>query len=134
VEITLSVHLPVDAHSVPFARAVCRQAFEHLQVERAVVEQITLALSEVCANVVRHAGQQDYEVVVEIDEHRCRISVLDSGTGFDPAAVSAAPGSLLDGGHGLAIVRALVDTLDVRRDPDGRHRVAFEKSLAPARV
>ena len=135
MEIRFSVHLPVDAHSVPFVRALCRQAFEHLQVERAVVEQIALALSEACANVVRHAGvQAEYEVQVAIDAERCEISVLDAGAGFDPGALPRRAGPVLDGGHGLALVRALVDTLDFRRDPDGRHRVTFARSLAAAAV
>ena len=132
MEITLSVCLPVDVRSVPFARALCRDAFSHLAVEQSVVEQITLAVSETCANVVRHAGRHEYEVRVEIDDRRCRITVLDHGEGFEPSALQ--PGSLLDGGLGLALVRALVDSLEFGRDDDGRHRVTFEKSLTPVRA
>ena len=132
MEITLSVLLPVDVQSVPFARALCRDAFAHLAVEPSVVEQVTLAISETCSNVVRHAGVHEYEVRVQIDDRRCRISVLDQGEGFEPSAVRS--GSLLDGGHGLTLVRALVDSLEFGRDDDGRHRVTFEKTLAAARV
>jgi anti-sigma regulatory factor (Ser/Thr protein kinase) len=132
VEVTLSVLLPVDAQSVPFARALCRDAFSHLAVEPSVVEQITLAISETCTNVVRHAGRSEYEVRVQIDGRRCRISVLDHGEGFEPDSLR--PGSLLDGGLGLSLVRALVDSLEFGREDDGRNRVTFEKSLDPVRV
>jgi serine/threonine-protein kinase RsbW len=131
VEIAFSVRLPVDANSVPFIRAVCRQALEHLRVAPAVVDEIALALTEACANVVQHAGpHQDYEVHVEIDDRRCRICVADSGGGFDPDRVPRdVAGSVLEGGRGLVLMRALVDRLDFRLDPDGRHRVTFEKAL-----
>jgi serine/threonine-protein kinase RsbW len=129
VEIGFSVRLPVDASSVPFVRGLCRQALEHLEVDRGVVEEITLALSEACANVVRHAGSgRDYQVEVDIDDRRCRISVHDTGAGFDPATV-ASDGPLLEGGGGLALMRALVDTLQFQHDADGGHRVTFEKAL-----
>jgi serine/threonine-protein kinase RsbW len=133
VEIAFSVRLPVDAHSVPFIRALCREALEHLRVDAAVVEEIALALTEACANVVQHAGpQQGYEVQVEIDDERCRICVADTGGGFDPSTVRTPPSdSLLEGGRGLLLMRALVDSLDFQLDEDGRHRVTLEKVLGP---
>jgi serine/threonine-protein kinase RsbW len=133
VQIAFTVRLPVDAHSVPFIRAVCRKALEHLQVDRAVVDEIALALTEACANVVQHAGpHQAYEVRAEIDDERCRICVADDGGGFDPEAVDGTPdGSLLEGGRGLLLMRSLVDRLNFALDPDGRHRVTFEKALGP---
>jgi serine/threonine-protein kinase RsbW len=133
VEIAFSVRLPVDAHSVPFVRALCRQALEHLRVDGTVVEEVALALTEACANVVQHAGPlQDYEVQVEIDDERCRICVADTGGGFDPTSVpDESPASLLEGGRGLLLMRALVDRLDFQLDEDGRHRVVLEKLLGP---
>jgi serine/threonine-protein kinase RsbW len=130
VEIAFSVRLPVDVSSVPFVRGLCRQALEHLAVDREVVEEISLALTEACANAVQHAGAgEDYQVEVDIDDRRCRISVHDTGRGFDPEAVAAAEGSVLEGGRGLALMRALVDTLQFRHEPGGGHRVTFEKAL-----
>ena len=138
MQIGLTVLLPVDADSVPFIRGLCRQALEHLRIDRDVVDEITLALNEACANVVQHAGpHDDYEVRVDIDDDRCRIQVTDQGEGFDPdALVEAGPGDVLDGGQGLRLMRALVDTLRFEQDPDGRHRVTFVKRLSarePAR-
>jgi serine/threonine-protein kinase RsbW len=134
MQIGFTVRLPVDAGSVPFVRGLCRTALEHLRIEREVVDEVTLVLSEACANVVQHAGGvQDYEVRVDIEGDRCRISVFDEGGGFDPDAVAARPaGSLLDGGRGLMLMRALADTLHFERDPEGRHCVTFAKRLQVA--
>lgn len=131
MNISFSVRLPVDAHSVPLARGMLRQALEHLGVVESGIEEIVLALTEACANVVQHAGEHDeYQVDVAIDDHVCRISVLDDGAGFDvDAVVSTQPGSPLEGGRGLLLMRALVDRLSFRGAEDGRHRVILEKEL-----
>lgn len=131
MQIGFTVRLPVDAHSVPFIRGLCRQALEHLRIDGDIVDEVTLALSEACANVVRHAGTDgDYEVHVDIDDDTCQISVADGGMGFDPSILEDEPvGTLLDGGRGLMLMDALVDKLSFERDPEGRHRVSFTKRL-----
>jgi serine/threonine-protein kinase RsbW len=69
VDMAFTVHLPVDTDSVPFIRGVCRQALEHLDVERGVIDEIALALTEACADVVQHAEEHGlYEVAVAIDD------------------------------------------------------------------
>jgi serine/threonine-protein kinase RsbW len=132
VNIAFSVRLPVDAQSVPLVRGLLRQALEHFGVAAAGIDDILLALTEACANVVQHAGDQDeYQVDVAIDDTVCRISVLDDGDGFDPEAVEdEQPRSPLEGGRGLLLMRALVDRLAFRETADGRHGVFLEKQLA----
>jgi serine/threonine-protein kinase RsbW len=132
VNIAFSVRLPVDAQSVPLARGLLRQALEHLGVAESGIQETVLALTEACANVVQHAGEHDeYQVDVDIDDRMCRISVLDHGGGFDVDSVpTTPPGSPLDGGRGLLLMRALVDRLQFKADEEGRHRVILEKGLA----
>jgi anti-sigma regulatory factor (Ser/Thr protein kinase) len=130
MKIEFTVRLPVDSHSVPFARGLCRKALEHLQVGKDTVDEIVLALTEACANVVQHGGQRsDYEVAVRIDDDTCRISVWDEGGGFEVPDLSRPVDPHTDGGAGLVLMQALVDELAFERDPDGRHRVTLEKRL-----
>jgi serine/threonine-protein kinase RsbW len=131
VKIDFTVTLPVDAQSVPLVRGLVRQALEHLGVVATGIEEVVLALTEACANVVHHAGEhEEYQVDVSIDDHVCRISVLDHGPGFDVDTVmAAAPPSPLEGGRGLVLMRALVDELQFLESEDGRHGVYLEKSL-----
>jgi len=132
MNIEFTVRLPVDGHSVPFVRGLCREALDHLGVEATVIDAITLALTEACANVVQHSGQDedsDYEVHVDIDDLRCRISVADTGAGFDHAGTPSRPGDPELRGHGVPLMQALVDTLQFQRDAEGHHRVTLEKRL-----
>jgi anti-sigma regulatory factor (Ser/Thr protein kinase) len=130
MKIEFTVRLPVDSHSVPFVRGLCRKALDHLQVGKDTVEEIVLALTEACANVVEHSGDgNDYDVAVRIDDETCRISVWDEGAGFEVPDLSQPVDPTTDGGAGLVLMRALVDELAFERDPDGRHRVTLEKRL-----
>jgi anti-sigma regulatory factor (Ser/Thr protein kinase) len=131
VNVDFSVRLPTDAESVPLVRGLLRQALQYLGVVPHRIEEIVLALTEACANVVQHAGEhEEYQVEVAIDDRICRISVLDDGDGFDvDEATRRAPDSPLDGGRGLVLMRALVDRLAFVQDENGRHRVVLEKEL-----
>ncbi|SEP20498.1 ATP-binding protein [Trujillonella endophytica] len=133
MDIAFTVTLPVDTDSVPFVRGLTRQALDHLEIDGPVVDEIALALTEACANVVQHSGgHAHYEVGVAIDDRRCRITVWDDGKGLDPrAAPNTATGlDRAEGGTGLLLMQALVDRLDFRHDPDGRHRVTLEKLIS----
>jgi serine/threonine-protein kinase RsbW len=129
MDISFTVRLPVDSTSVPFVRGLCRQALEHLHVDPTVVGEVTLALTEACADVVRHAGDHTaYEVQVTIADDQCRITVFDDGSGFDPASLPSQR-SPMEGGGGLMLMETLVDRLSFRHESDGRHRVTLEKRL-----
>jgi len=129
VNVHFSVRLPTDAQSVPLVRGLLRQALQYLGVAETGIQEIVLALTEACANVVQHAGEhEEYQVDIAIDDEVCRISVVDDGDGFDPATAPE-PTSPLEAGRGLLLMRALVDRLDFVQDADGRHRVTLEKAL-----
>ena len=130
MNLRFDVRLPTDAKSVPLVRGLMRQALSSLGVADTGIEEIALALTEACSNVIQHAGEhEEYQVDVVIDDFVCRISVIDQGTGFDQTATAPSPRSLLDGGRGLVLMRALVDRLAFVQDSDGRHRVTLEKDL-----
>ena len=125
--------MPTDKDSVPLVRGLLRQALDHLDVPEAVIDEVVLALTEACANVVDHAHDQEaYQVDVSIDDEVCRISVLDDGEGFDPDEFAGAADHPTEAerGRGLLLMRALVDRLQFVQDDDGRHRVTFEKRLS----
>jgi serine/threonine-protein kinase RsbW len=131
VNVHFSVRLPTDAQSVPLVRGLLRQALQYLGVTEEGIQEIVLALTEACANVVQHAADaEEYQVDVDIDDEVCRISVVDDGGGFDPAMTAMAQDDPPpDAGRGLLLMKALVDRLDFVQDEDGRHRVTLEKRL-----
>ena len=82
---------------------------------------VEIAITEACANAVIHADPaDDYEVRIRSGGGWCLVEVVDSGGGFDAAAVPAQPAQTATCGRGLMLIRGLVDQLDVRsRRPTG---------------
>ena len=105
-----------------------------VDIDPEALADLKLAITEACANAVRHAyAGQEGQVILElaVADGRLSIVVEDEGTGFEPRAVDDwVPEGLDEDGMGLAIIRAVVDELDVGRGRDGRGtRLRLEKSL-----
>jgi serine/threonine-protein kinase RsbW len=112
VRVTYTLTLPAEVASVPTARSICRANLSLMRVGQQSIDDVTLALTEACANVVKHAGGRRYQVRMSIEDDRCVIEVIDNGAGFDPDAVPEPdPVDLLSDGHGLLLMSSLVDQL-----------------------
>ncbi|AXG78821.1 ATP-binding protein [Streptomyces paludis] len=85
-----SLHLRREAASVPLARRLLLGTMETAGVDPEVSFDLSVALSEACANAVEHGGGGEgpgeapgaYRVTAYLDGELCRIEVADSGPGF----------------------------------------------------
>ena len=115
MQLRLRLSLPSEARSVPLVRRVLRHALVVLGVAGDCVDDIELAVTEACTNVLDHVPDEaEYEVVAGIEGDRCVLEVIDEGGGFAaPAALGQ--GAVVDpaaeSGRGLQLMRALVDHL-----------------------
>ena len=101
-------------------------------VAESAAGRILLALDEVAANIVNHAGLpagEAFELVLERDDDGFVALFIDSGHPFDPTA-HAAPAPAADlthtpiGGFGLGLVRQLASCMEYRR-ADGRNQTSL---------
>ncbi|MFI0258888.1 ATP-binding protein [Streptomyces sp. NPDC017056] len=148
-----SLHLRREAASVPLARRLLLGTMETAGVDPDVSHDLSVALSEACANAVEHGGDaatEDYRVTAFINGDTCRIEVTDSGPGFrerarrpkrpgrsathDPAApppsTTAPAPAHAEHGRGLFLIEALTDHVRYR-NRSGRCGavVSFDKIL-----
>ncbi|MER6305587.1 ATP-binding protein [Streptomyces sp. NPDC001739] len=145
-----SLHLRREAASVPLARRLLLGTMETAGVDPDICYDLSVALSEACANAVEHGGDgapEDYRVTVFIDGDTCRIEVTDSGPGFRgaPAAPPHSPADRplpapvpapaqapahAEAGRGLFLIEALTDHVRYR-NRTGRPGavVSFDKIL-----
>ncbi|ARF56477.1 ATP-binding protein [Streptomyces gilvosporeus] len=136
-----SLQLRREAASVPLARRLLLGTMETAGVDPDICYDLSVALSEACANAVEHGGDaatDDYRVTAFIDGDTCRIEVTDSGPGFrrpqPPAPVPAlaptqAPADAEDG-RGLFLIEALTDHVRYRNRTGRRGAVvSFDKIL-----
>ena len=110
MQIVYTLQLPPDVESVPVVRGLLRASMLQLGVLEPCVDDVALAVTEACANVINHAGGGEYSVEVEIDAEDCHIRVIDTGGGFDANSASAAS-DFAESGRGVNLMRALVDEM-----------------------
>lgn len=116
--------------------ALCRLALGAVCRGEGYGEEATadlkLAITEACANAVRHAygpgDLGDVELVVAIHPDHLVCEVTDHGRGFDPDAPRTPNGDGgddgdIEGGLGLSIIRSVTDDLAIEpADPGVRLR------------
>lgn len=120
---SLQLSLPRDARFVGLLRNVAACVFADIGAPEAASDDIKLALTEACANAVRHAvGSDGYSVGLTIDADGCEIEVVDLGPGFDvpPADLDGVePDSETEAGRGVLLMQALMDDLQFSRQDSG---------------
>jgi serine/threonine-protein kinase RsbW len=140
VKVNVALSLPRDVASVPVTRQVLDSCLERLGVMPETRADIALALSEACANVIRHAGPgEEYEVIATTRDGRCVIEVVDNGrygakvlTGDKAAAIpehSGPESGTPEHGRGLKIIDAVTDELSLTGSGPAGTTVRFEKVL-----
>ncbi|MET8247546.1 ATP-binding protein [Streptomyces sp. NPDC005202] len=132
-----SLHLRREAASVPLARRLFLGTMETAGVDPDISYDLSVALSEACANAVEHGGDDDsseaYRVTAYLDGEKCRIEVADSGPGFPSGGrrtpVRAAHAEA-EHGRGLCLIQELADHVHIGNKP-GRSGavVSFDKIL-----
>ncbi|MFF9363132.1 ATP-binding protein [Streptomyces griseoluteus] len=133
-----SLHLRRDAASVPLARRLLIGTMETAGVDPDVSYDISVALTEACANAVEHGGNahgehtEAYRVTAYLDGEKCRIEVADSGPGVASAPALGIRMARVDAedGRGLCLIRELADHVHIGARP-GRTGtvVSFDKIL-----
>jgi serine/threonine-protein kinase RsbW len=127
---SVRLNLPRETGSVPAVRRLLRCALAMLHVDGSYGADLEIALTEACANVVRHArGAEKFEVRLDVGDDRCSIDVLDDGAGFDVSAVDE-PGATSERGRGLHLIKALGENVRMHSSPRSGSLIHFEKSFA----
>lgn len=121
--------LPARAENVAVVRHVMGAFADAFDIPADTMEDVRLAVTEACTNVVRHAYDDDEG---QIDVHvrpladRLEVTVADTGRGIAASTDRAGPG------FGLPMIATLADTLEIDRTVHAGSRVAM--SFNHARV
>lgn len=104
---------------------------EALELPDRVVEDLRLAVTEACTNVVRHAydghdGLMDVRILPYPDH--LEVAVSDEGRGIGHSSDRAGPG------FGLPMMATLADTLEIDRTVESGSRVAMSFNRLPVPV
>ncbi len=129
---TVRLTIPAKAEYITLVRLALSGLSQTRPLSDETLADLKLALTEACSNSIRHAYEEGragaVEIRYELVGDRLAIEVCDDGNGFDPEAMNAGDGELDEGGLGIAIIRAVVDELDIESDGKGS-RLRFTKYL-----
>jgi len=86
------------------------------------IDEVAAAVVEACINALEHSHSAEdvsvtFEVLGDQDPEKLRITVRDNGVGFSPEDVERP--AKWPRGHGLKIIRGLMDEVDIRSGPGG---------------
>jgi serine/threonine-protein kinase RsbW len=102
-------------------------------LDEETLADLKLAVTEACANAVRHAypdGQGHVHVRMELEPGRLVIRVADRGRGLQGDDVEAWDASgLREEGMGLSIIQAIVDELEIESSPGAGTALRLVKTL-----
>lgn len=130
MRLAYSLALPRDALSVPLVRRILTESLETFGATRECVEDMRVAISEACTNVLDHAVDgDDYEVIVAVDGRQCSIEVVDRGHGFDGTSFSTTAAVDDETGRGIRLMHSLVDSVTFEPREKGGTVVCLVKEL-----
>jgi serine/threonine-protein kinase RsbW len=134
-ETVVRLSFPAKPDYLLLARLALAGVARSLPVGPELLADLKLAVTEACGNAVRHAyeaGEGSVELEFVLGDDRLEMIVEDQGSGIalpmeelvaeSPEAALANEGGG-NGGMGMAIIRAIVDELDVRDGSGGRGTV-----------
>ena len=123
VHTDVKLTLPARPENVSVIRHVLGAFAEALRLPDDLVEDLRLAVTEACTNVVRHAYPPDQAGPVEISiqplEEYVSVIVSDHGRGIGTSSDTTGPGL------GLPLIAAIADEVDLQPVPGGGSRVAM---------
>lgn len=115
--------LPARAENIALVRHVIGALTESLALPAKTIEDIRLAVTEACTNVVRHAYRDHegpLEIVIEPTSDCLTVVVSDRGRGILPNPSSEGPGL------GLPLIAALADALEIEHSPQKGSRLSMQ--------
>jgi serine/threonine-protein kinase RsbW len=115
--------LPARPENVAVIRHVLGAFAEAMRLPAALVEDMRLAVTEACTNVVRHAYHDGepgpIDVTIRPGGDQLDLVVADRGSGIGPSPDMSGPGL------GLPLIAALADSVDFRHAPSRGSRLSM---------
>ena len=121
--------MPARAANVSIVRRLLEAVADVVGLPEDVLEDVRLAVTEACTNVVRHAyeeGEGAIDVVVRPRAGSVEIVISDEGRGIGPSPDTKGPGL------GLPLISALADSVELRPGRRGGSRLAMCFPMEPA--
>lgn len=128
---SINLSIPVNPEYVSIVRLTASVIANRIGFDFEEIEDIKVAVSEACNNVVVHSKRNgNYEVLFLMGEDTFCITVKDKGKGFDLGGY-ALPNleDPVDHGLGIFVIKALMDRVEVNSSKEFGTEIKMYKNL-----
>ncbi|MBO0800188.1 MAG: ATP-binding protein [Blastocatellia bacterium] len=138
IERKFKLQVPSSTENLALIREFVTTVGKQATMSDEDISKLELAVDEACANVIEHAYGHDITKEVDVravfDEDEVRISVIDSGRGFDPAKVDQETVEQLvaqrkSGGLGFRLIKSLMDDVSYEIIPGQKNELHMTKKI-----
>ncbi|MDX2031348.1 MAG: ATP-binding protein [Blastocatellia bacterium] len=138
IERKFILHVPSSTESLALIREFVTSVGRLATLDDGEIGKLELAVDEACANVIEHAYGHDAtkEVIVRavFDDQTLRISVIDTGLGFDPTSAQSKSVEELvrqrkSGGLGIRLIKTLMDEVQYEIVPGQKNELHMTKKI-----
>jgi serine/threonine-protein kinase RsbW len=138
IERKFKLQVPSSTENLALIREFVTTVGKQARMSDDDVSKLELAVDEACANVIEHAYGHDITKEVDVravfDEDEVRISIVDSGRGFDPAKVDEETVEQLiakrkSGGLGFRLIKSLMDDVSYEIVPGQKNELHMTKKI-----
>lgn len=131
----MKMHLQGSSETLALIRRVIAACVQHLNLSAALLNDIKLATTEACTNVIKHAYKFDdsmsFDLEIKTSEKVLLVEVFYDDPDFIPENIPV-PNlkEIKEGGLGVFIIRNIMDHVDYRTEGDsGKIRLQMVKVL-----
>ncbi len=137
-ERTFALHVPSSTENLAMIRDFVKSVGQQSGLTDMEVARLELAVDEACANVIEHAynsdANQEVKIRALVDDETVQIDVIDTGKGFDPAAVEQLKLEDLvtarkSGGLGMRLMKSFMDEVHYEMQPGVKNELRMVKRL-----
>lgn len=137
---TIEIRIPCEPRFLSVVRLTVAGAAARAGLGVGEVDDLKVALSEACTNVIEHAYQEGAEhacpsvlIRVQVRDGEMRIAVIDEGCGFDPKRLpKVEPEQRVreEGGLGIYLIHSLMDEVKIESAPGSGTKIIMVKRVA----
>jgi len=137
------VHLEFTSafEMLDFVQVVCDHLGRSVGLDDDARHWVSVAIRESVINAIKHGNRNDATKHVFVDletpsqgEPGLMIRVRDEGEGFDPEEIAdplATENLLKANGRGIFLIRSFMDSVQLRRAPEGGMEIRMTKRVQP---
>lgn len=138
IERKFTLKVPSSTENLALIREFVTSIGKQARMDETDISELELAVDEACANVIEHAYGHDISKEVMIraifDETEVRISVIDTGLGFDPNKLKSESLEQLvsqrkSGGLGIRLIKSLMDDVSYEIIPGQKNELHMTKKI-----